>query len=197
MPKLKPILFSTEMVKAILDGRKQQSRRVINPQPCDTSAGFDVFNANIKKLQFIFECLCHDTVLRVTPKYQVGDIIWVRETWLMADDGYYYKADESRLSKELRMAYGYKWKPSIFMPREAARIFLKVTNVRCERLQDISADDCFAEGMAGEYDGSCLCPELREFQELWDKINTKRGYGWDVNPWVWIYNFERIEKPNV
>ena len=196
LKKMKPILFSTEMVKAILDGRKTQTRRVINPQPLH-NIDEPLFNCGYG---FVSTAQNYYSNRRskqevIYPKYQINSILWVRETWLKADDGYYYRADESVLSKELRTAYGFKWKPSIFMPREAARIFLKVINVRVERVQDISADDCFAEGMAGEYDGSSLCPELREFRELWDKINAIRGYGWKDNPWVWVYEFEQIESP--
>lgn len=171
---MKPIIFSAPMVKAILDGRKTQTRRVIK-----------VDDAPENKL----------------PRYEAGDILWVRETWLKADDGYYYKADIKvpSESENLRKTYGYKWRPSIFMPREAARIFLRVTNVRVERVQEITVDDCRLEGcccsdclQTGPHSPDCKCDTL--FYNTWNDINAKRGYGWDTNPWVWVYEFEKFNK---
>ena len=86
-----------------------------------------------------------------------------------------------------------KWRPSIFMPREAARIFLRVTDVRAERLQDITEADAECEGVIARHDTACTGTSARiSFAELWDSINNKRGYGWDKNPWIWVISFERV-----
>lgn len=146
---MKPILFNTEMVRAILEGRKTVTRRVIKPQP--TYSPRDGFTwkggAYGTDLPPTIKGACYN--LRCAAPYQVNDILWVRETWLKADDGYYYRADETPHSKRQREEYGYKWKPSIHMPKEAARIFLRVTGVRVERLQDITEEQAEAEGIRG------------------------------------------------
>jgi hypothetical protein len=106
-------------------------------------------------------------------------------------DKYHYKADCS--ARDLKELFSkdahWNWRPSIHMPKEAARIFLKVTGVRLERLQEIRYPDVYAEGINEEY-GS-----LTDFVELWDSISDKRGFGWESNPWVWVIEFERCEKP--
>ena len=135
----KPILLNTEEVKAILDGRKTMTRRAINAPALKQVR--DPNKIYWKNDQVIFQW--HgDTIgeVAIKPPYQPGDILWVRETWLKADDGYYYKADIKvpSESENLRKTYGYKWRPSIHMPRKAARLFLKVKDVRVERLQDTS-----------------------------------------------------------
>ena len=193
---MKPILFSTEMVKAILEGRKTQTRRIIKPQPTnsmvlvgrliDTTCREN--RKNVGKLHW------SDKKEHIFAKdyCQAGDILWVRETWLKADDGYYYKADIKvpSESENLRKTYGYKWRPSIHMPREAARIFLRVTNVRVERLQDITEEDAIKEGVIyGKNQERWTARSA--FMDLWDDINKKRGYGWDTNPWVWAISFKR------
>lgn len=177
---MKPILFSTEMVKAILDGRKTMTRRVFKSR---------------------------------TARYCIGDELWVRETWCernayMYEDntsGYLYKADNF---DEMDV----KWRPSIFMPKEASRIFLKITDVRVEHLQDITNADAKSEGaefwnlasdckkeseFVTEYFGEYCHEEKRDyrkgFQILWDSINKKRGYSWDTNPIVLVYSFERMQ----
>ena len=134
-------------------------------------------------------------------KYKKGDILYVRETWNTTDNcglfppwqstgtHYIYKADASN-SDEAKEA---KWRSPYHMPRDAARIFLRVTNVRCERVRDITIGDVIAEG--------CLPSDvmggqtLDYFRPLWDSLNAKRGYGWENNPWVFAYTFERCEKP--
>lgn len=124
----KPILFNTQMVRAILDGRKTCTRRIVKPQPT-----------------------AHYGVQCIKPPYQPGDILYVRETWSLRFDGekYFYRADKntSREEKRLLDYNDVKWRPSIHMPKEAARIWLKVTNVRVERLQDISGEDLIKEGI--------------------------------------------------
>lgn len=188
--KFKPVLFRTPMVQAILEDRKTQTRRV-NNHP-----------------YFSKEELLEHTL----PKYQVGDVLWVRETFelvpvqvasireadLITKMKFKYKADGEECFE--------RWKPSIHMPREAARIFLKVTNVRLERLQDISESDAIAEGVElydtnlyKDYSNFKLSGVSRakvSFATLWDKINgQEETKNWLADPFVWVYEFERVEKP--
>ncbi len=200
----KPILFNTEMVRAILAGRKTQTRRIVKPQPSylpytDSKEGHEKTLKN-----YIDEGLKNGAI---KGKYQIGDILWVRETFAKPPITafgvpYIHKAGFDRTICG--------WKPSIHMPKEAARIFLKITNVRCERLQDISDNDAIGEGIDffnHGYGGSPVgiwyknykfgtnnCSPNYSFQTLWDSINAKKQ-PWRSNPWVWVYDFERIEKP--
>lgn len=185
----KPIIFSAEMVRAILDGRKTQTRRVI--KGVHSSAPFGEWN---NPDEFLASC----------PYGQQFDYLWVRESF--GDGGvregedvkYVYRADSNGLPFD-------KWKPSIHMPRQASRITLEITNIRVERVQDISEDDAKAEGCLGyeiktEHAGHIGYPETYkawrlpqvQFQDLWDSINAKRGYGWDANPLVWVIEFEKV-----
>jgi len=201
---MKPIIFSTPMVQAILDGKKTQTRRVIKPQPDGEIKANIPYEFYGTKTERIFT----DTKAYLAP-CSVGDILWVRETWakrVYSDNRYYYKADDNLGAIFNRE--GDKWRPSIFMPREAARIFLKVTNVRVERLQEITAEDVIREGIkysdSGPYHWHVLDTKLNAwinfhfhdeaFKHLWDSLNAKRGYGWDTNPWVWVIEFEKINK---
>jgi len=163
----KPILFSTEMVRAILEGRKTQTRRVVKPQPVIE----DGHGREIK---------C---------PWQPGDILWVRETWcknpVSTGYPYCYKASEDSWIYDNMEGM---WRPSIHMPREAARIFLRVKNVRVEKLQEIMPDDVLQEGL---WDVGTETGALDSFAELWNNINAKRGYGWSVNPWIWVIEFEK------
>lgn len=157
--KVRPILFNTDMVQAILAGRKTVTRRVA----------------------------------KNTPPCRPGDILYVRETWseIKNTDGshkkYAYKATDTYPFGE-KYIVKFLWHPSIHMPKVAARIWLRVTNVRIERLQDIDDDGVVAEGL------QIGAP----FEELWDSTIKKADldiYGWDANPWVWVIEFERCEKP--
>lgn len=192
-----PILFNTEMVRAILDDRKTCTRRVIKYDKAD-----DVLNSPARKenpdipdKQFI-KCL-------VKMPYEVGDILYVRETWHK-----YTKRVGNGESCQLAEFYGYKasiansedanepWKPSIHMPKEAARIWLKVADVRVERLQDITEIQAQAEGCnSGLLTGPCSA--RGQFENLWNRTIKKSDldiYGWKANPWVWVIEFERFEK---
>lgn len=197
---IKPILFNTEMVQAILDGRKSCTKRLVkflsgeNPRWTGyIKDGLMLYNGK------------NEPCIRKAP-YQPGDILYVRETWKKAPNGYYYYEDWQRND----IADVTKWKPSIHMPKEAARIWLKVTDVRVERLQEITDNECIKEGI---YPSNCrdcnaifgcdVCPdegydEVDMFVEVWNstikKSNLNR-YGWDANPWVWVIEFERCEKP--
>lgn len=218
--KERPILFNGEMVRAILDGRKSQTRRVINPQGAIIEPVGDVFricNLNNKSLITMKEDI-------KCPYGQPGDRLWVRETFSEAfkrdepaSNGCVYKSD---YLKPTQLDPGFSdhntWKPSIHMPRWASRINLEITNVRVERVQDISEGDAESEGtpniipcLNDECDpeeGCCACDHTGKvrvgfglisykecFQSLWNSINEKRGFGWDLNPWVWVIEFKRIE----
>lgn len=212
---IKPILFNTEMVRAILDGRKTCTRRLIKPQPDKKHIyplGF-VTDSTEKKEVGCFGFAANEyggSIQYVKPPYRYapGDILYVRETWKKAPNGYYYYEDWQRND----IADVTKWKPSIHMPKEAARIWLKVTDVRVERLQEITEDGCIAEGI---YPSNCrgcnatfgcdVCPdegydEVDKFVEVWNSTIKKSDldrYGWDASPWVWVIEFERCEKPEV
>ena len=205
MSRVLPILFNTEMVRAILDGRKTCTRRVIKPQPqsrlCYTYAGshkgcigkwtypnrgaHEFWGEEYKLPENIKD---EELSKQWNPPYHTDDIMYVRETWKKAPNGYYYYEDWQRND----IADVTKWKPSIHMPKEAARIWLKVTDVRVERLQDMTDDDAEAEGCF-DYTSTAL-----GFFDVWDSTIKKSDlnrYGWDANPWVWVIEFERCEKP--
>ena len=197
---MKPILFNTEMVRAILDGRKTVTRRVIH------IPNYGYFMTEPP---------------RVVSRYQTGDILYVRETWtiLPVTPGdnfrpsgvYYYKADGDMRPDRYR---DNGWHPSIHMPKEAARIFLRVQDVHVERVQEMSDIDAAKEGIQSywstPYDndppfigrakgiGNDLCFARREaFGQIWDstvKPSDRALYGWDANPWVWVIDFERISR---
>lgn len=220
---VKQILFNTEMVRAILDGRKSCTRRIVKPQqlvgllPDKCKNG--VPEEFLKEKKFMFKPYCNmtDSELIMTSykkPYQPGDILYVRETWFKGLKRYMYRADYSdtekfyRDGKEIEM----KWHPSIHMPKEAARIWLKVTDVRVERLQEITPKDAENEGVGNLFYedigyseknyGTEVDPEYgiakEQFSWLWDSTIKKSvldRYGWDANPWVWIIEFERCEKP--
>jgi hypothetical protein len=132
---------------------------------------------------------------RWNPPYHTDDILYVRETWKKAPNGYYYYEDWQRND----IADVTKWKPSIHMPKEAARIWLKVTDVRVERLQDMTSEQISREGVEVEYPHVLNGEEKRyAFSTLWNSTIKKSDidrYGWDANPYVWVISFERCEKP--
>ena len=222
---IKPILFNTEMVRAILDGRKTCTRRVIKPQPqsrlCYTYAGshkscigkwtypnrgaHEFWGEEYKLPENIKD---EELSKQWNPPYHTDDILYVRETWKKAPNGYYYYEDWQKDD----IADVTKWKPSIHMPKEAARIWLKVTDVRVERLQDITPKGAESEGVGnlfyddigyGEKNyGTEVDPEYgitkEQFAWLWESTIKKSDidrYGWDANPYVWVIEFERCEKP--
>lgn len=230
---IKPILFNTEMVQAILDGRKTCTRRVIKPQPDEKHTyplGF-VTDSTEKKEVGCFGFAANEyggSIQYVKPPYRYapGDILYVRETWcaLPVNEAghmrghcvYYYRADG-----ELRPeGWRGKWHPSIHMPKEAARIWLKVTNVRVERLQEMKPVDVIKEGAYpdcwdclntyGESGSQCCygteeecsqCDEvMMEWEKLWNSTIKKSDldqYGWNANPYVWVISFEWCEKPKI
>jgi hypothetical protein len=212
------------MARAILEGRKTMTRRVIKPQdgiPTVNEEGYigvKKYGAGVRGMDIFYPCM-----------YQSGDILWVRETtqawgyWegiqlakyvqhfrnLTSEKHPYLYAGEFVKSPTSRSVLGYWKRPSIFMPREAARIFLKVTDVRVERVQDISEEDAFKEGAENfelmnlkQIPVRLYCDYGRAFPirtfkagfyKIWEELNAKRGYGWDANPLVWVIEFKRVE----
>ena len=194
----RPILFSAPMVKAILDGRKTQTRRVMKVQPDLTTGEWRMAWDTWQK--YMGYPMGHD--LPLSPWGTYGDRMWVRETWAV---GRHHGATKpSELHDDVQVWYRAggktypvpddewqrgKWRPSIYMPRWASRITLEMTKaIRVQRIQEITDDDILAEG------GHCTGAGAWEwFIPLWDKLNAKRGYGWDANPFVWVVEFKRIE----
>ena len=188
--KERPIIFNTEMIQAILDDRKSQTRRVIKPQP--------KIDINIIPRGY---CTLHDENGNwKIPRYgKIGDKLWVRETFhCYGQTEIIYKADNKPSF--------HGWTPSIFMPRIASRITLEITNIRPERVQDITTREAIKEGVkpdslnkafgtiwwklydTGKYE---TVNPIKSFQTLWDSINAKRGYPYKSNPWVWVIQFKK------
>ena len=207
----RPIIFSGEMVLAILDGHKMQTRRVVNPQPNDAWAR-DANIARVTNDEYFWAS--GDCISELKCHFWVGRRLWVRETFSLIWTEYepcweedetirdvphqiHYRADtDDKYPSEWPADMGDdpecpKWRPSIHMPRWASRITLEITDVRVERVQDISDDDAKAEGSKF---GNAMWPSDRTtFELLWDSLNAKRGFGWETNPWVWVIAFKRIE----
>ena len=186
---MKPIVFNAQMVRAILEGRKTVTRRVVKfPRGWNPK-----FTGYIPDGAVLYGS---NNIPAAKAPVQVGEVLWVRETWSRMETGQYlYKADNEKPISYLG------WRPSIHMPREAARIFLRVTDVRVERLQDITPDQIDAEGCK-EWAYSATTGELLPSGPLWFKIawdstvkaKNMSTYSWDANPWVWVIEFERINK---
>jgi hypothetical protein len=184
--KERPILFNGEMVRAILEGRKTQTRRLVNPQPREVSFPgisskhgpiWPMFFGTDKKFKSI-PC----------PFGQVGDTLWVRETWFprpILEKSALYKAD-SEIPELIT------WRPSIHMPRWASRITLRITNVKVKRLKEITVEEINEEGTPATKPIHYADPYLA-FSDLWNSINAQHGFGWDTNPWVWVIEFKRSE----
>lgn len=199
-----PILFNDEMVQALLTGRKTCTRRAIKLPDKMTGRPIGKSGDSSNPLGFFYP----GGIKR--PPYQPGDILYVRETWseIKNADGshnkYVYKASDQYPFGESRYIIKFNWKPSIHMPKKAARIWLKVTDVRVERLQDITEDGAKEEG-ANFKNGKNVGLEekmrrtaIERFAEIWNSTIKKTDidrYGWDANPWVWVIEFEWCEKP--
>lgn len=201
----KPILFNTEMVRAILDGKKTCTRRIVKGAiPDDAMWGYTMFTPKgCISCRGVYADEYGEKFFRLP--YQQGDILYVLETWCKGSwmnkkERYYYKADDND--------FHCVWHPSIHMPKEAARIWLRVTDVRAERLQECGEGWCIdigKEGIATPQDPILYISDdafhdaLRmEFQKTWDSTTKKSDidrYGWDANPWVWVIDFERCDKP--
>lgn len=227
---MKPILFNTDMVLAILEGRKTVTRRVVKPHFMPGETGWQVITekhtGKYVRIEYLDEWENETRYMR--EPFRTGDILYVRETWAKREadrcngvetgrcpfencetalgpcfnEEYIYKATDSLPT------YGGKWHPSIHMPKEAARLFLRVTDVRVDRLQDITPEQARAEGC----DGRCNCPSsvapgslscvemdfsIEKFESVWDSTIKPADlplYGWYANPWVWVVEFERVSK---
>jgi len=212
----RPILFNGEMVRAILEGRKTQTRRMVKPQNCNR-----IFWNPIVLNGYGGWTDDHGNPVPC-PYGKPGDRVWVRETWQVVQSWQEYGAwfrdetdgDTEELEDEvargasdlvfqatdpsilvldhpLVATHPIRWRPSIHMPRWASRITLEVTDVRVERVQEMKRSDAFLEGcplhIAG-HDGNIEAAH-NWFRTLWDSINAKRGYGWDANPWVCVVEF--------
>ena len=194
MNKEKPIIFSTDMVIAIKKGIKSITRRGVKIPSWTWDKHNDLkLTPEGDLLALSRKSKEHEPI---KPPYAIGDVLWVRESFQEMQDGtFYYKADTDNWTQP--------WKPPIHMPRSAARIFLRVVSVRVERLQDISEEDARAEG-ANFKDGKNVGFEekmrrsvIERFVDLWNGLNAGRGLGWEVNPWVWVVEFEEIETGGV
>ncbi|MBK7885494.1 MAG: hypothetical protein IPJ81_18145 [Chitinophagaceae bacterium] len=220
--KFIPILFSTPMVQAILAGRKTMTRRIVKPQPTINEIGNVNFsfkkhggiNVPIEDLNKPFIGILDDC-----PYGQLGDVLWVRETWCYMDASPNNCAYKEDFGSE---PVSWNWKPSIYMSKEVCRLFLKVKSIKVERLQDITEEDAIAEGVQDasctdhttcpsslckdgcsakgtyynyptDFDGEPCYSAVESFEQLWQSINGEKS--WDANPWVWVIKFERIEKP--
>ena len=217
MIKARPIIMDTESVNAILDGRKTQTRRVVKPQPLwvgDPNTPFKTNDANpkgiikcpygqigdrlwVKETFLKYQLLLARKGNRHTPDYY--------EEWY--DGEFAYKADgyttvESFKKDKIIMTDGCldcevdgnKWKSPLCMPRSLSRLTIEITNIKVERLQDITEKDAIAEGVEPILvppDGGSQ-PYIEGYAELWDKINAKRGYSWDSNPFVWVIEFKKV-----
>ena len=230
----KPILFTAPMVRAILAGEKTQTRRVVKC-PC---LSFEGAAGQENNLAFWDTGLVHRgrslqddpvTLAEMTCPYgEVGDRLWVRETFFCNSFDYpepteharknlYYRAEQPHhYTHDCEQEIILDWKPSIHMPRWASRLTLEITDIRVERVQDITEEDAQSEGChswIGSLEGrasdnasnaACrwtkwldpkahTCSRRGEFAALWDSINDKRGFGWKANPWVWAISFKRVE----
>lgn len=211
----KPILFNTEMVRAIQDERKTVTRRIVKNNPCECTS--KVVNGVCKLCDDKGGFYLPDDYVKARSPYKVGDILYVRETWFYEEHMHDITAGEPDLpSGRYSFRYVYKaeypdypvnvgvgaygWQPSIHMPKEAARIFLRVTDVRVERLQNIDGYGILAEGVDNGNSNPTMEKRWENMQrmaysELWNSTVKKSDldkYGWSANPWVWVIEFERV-----
>lgn len=222
---IKPILFNTAMVQAILDGRKTTTRRIIKVNSNLDFIGYRSTGGDFDTATFgkgSFDNILDAKIIKgVKAPYMPGDILYVRETWQISNPmgdfargdmtaEYIYKAGCAKgkripITTDQEKNLG-AWKPSIHMPKEAARIFLKVTDVRIERLQSITHKDVIYEGTTYDEEmfkfNICLGQDKAEFflksnfKDLWNSTLKKeqlKEYGWEANPYVWVIEFERID----
>lgn len=207
--KERPILFNGAMVRAILEGRKTQTRRIVKPQP-EFRDIQGLFSSWVFKGRKLYPNARAD-VLAMCPFGQPGDQLWVRETWVHIDDEddkfdgmgsqTYWHASISNVERDTAWLKerGLRWHPSIHMPRWATRITLEVTGVRVERLQDITEKDALAEGIQPFGDGGYHVEDGRHymgtakdsFASLWE--HTNGADSWSANPWAWVIEFKRVE----
>lgn len=205
---IKPILFNTEMVRAILDGRKSCTRRICKDANECTVPDMNFYNAdsrtyavhNFADQEHTEQLSTAERTCPICP----GDILYVRETWGEGyEEGtYIYRADDKLADLQtFKEASKIIYHPSIHMPKKAARIWLKVTDVRVERLNEITDKGAEREGAQPDYPFDYAVdkwPNLEHFKKIWNSTIKKPDidrYGWDASPWVWVIEFERCEKP--
>jgi len=204
----RPILFSGPMVRAVMDGTKTQTRRVVNaPVLKEVSQPPEVSHGREGVWNFVWTGKTIGGFKKRSPYGVPGDRLWVRETWGLHRDyervyetdkkpcvgflGYLATDDDDSCPKTIIN----RWRPSIHMPRWASRITLEVVEVRVQRVQDISEADAVAEGCR-QHESAILSRAVgyrATFRELWDSLNANRGHGWATNPWVWAITFKRLE----
>ena len=221
--KMKPIIFSTAMTKAILEGRKKQTRRAIKPQPKLVNTKDEYANMSAwewKGKKWLLDLIFEKSGIEEYAPCKPGDILYVKETWEKlecdtCDECFRYGHEDDWqkqgycfVYRSTNNIYGdAKWKSPLFMPKEAARLFLRVTDVKVERLQEIAADDCISEGIAIEWSDELPKPSyhslayyerrvkpafIKAFAKVWNSINAKKqGFLWKDNPYVWVINFAR------
>ena len=204
--KERPILFSGPMVRAILDGRKTQTRRVMKPQP-DHHENENLpghFGTWFHDWNLDHDAATIDDIIKYCPFGRPSDRLWVRETFVVdyeVGEGtrggippavFYRATDDGKTNFTPGMEH---WKPSIHMPRKYCRLLLDVKAIRVERLQEITEEAAIAEGVdavsLADAPRQAVWSRRQDFAQLWDSLNKKRGFGWDLNPWVWVVSFER------
>lgn len=204
MERVLPILFNTDMVRAILDGRKTVTRRICKDANELTVPDMSFYDAekrtyavhNYSNKEHTDKLSIAERTCPICP----GDILYVRETWSELSFGYVYKVDGENID---HLGNVIKWHPSIHMPKEAARIWLNVKDVRVERLQNMCLDDFINEGVdvpneAFNDPKNAYGFAKFRYSGIWTstiKIEDNDRYGWKANPWVWVIEFERCEKP--
>lgn len=220
--KERPVIFGPESIRAILSGSKTQTRRVISPQPVhDERLNVWQFSASLRASEqgdyFDDKNDFPESWLNFCPYGKPCDRLWVRETWQYVGpgSGCCDSCDDEALANPANHSignvwyradpkdYGITWRPSIFMLRWASRITLQIESIRVERLQEISEDDAKAEGLLEwklddmpAYEGardSLHVTAVSAYASLWNSINLKRGYGWSLNPWVWVVTFSQVK----
>lgn len=213
--KERPIIFNYEMVRAILEGRKTQTRRPVKPQPkykivpcSQVKTGW----AETTTDDHLWDCTCSlpsGPVTVTSPYGKPGDRLWVRETWIEGhealedgtldwnNDKVWYRATddlERWQDASSDFAKNVPWRPSIHMPRRVSRITLEITDVRVEKIKDISEEDAFQElGIVHAFHPVAIMGPIKPFKELWDSIYASKNLDWEANPWVWVYEFRRVE----
>ncbi len=214
--KVLPILFNADMVRAILDGKKTVTRRICKDGDDYTVPDMGFYSADRRTYAVhSYADTEHEYKLSIVERpcpICPGDILYVREAWQECEWGYLYRAWPKGLHQPGTYK-GMQWRPSIHMPKEAARIWLKVTDVRVERLKDITEEQAMKEGFSGIrcrcggtayactdcYNSGWIEPPFVGFMYTWNSTIKKADldrYGWDANPWVWVIEFSRCERPD-
>jgi len=210
---MKGIIFSEEMIRAIQDGSKSMTRRIVNPQPPKGSILNTVYLCGTFEFKLLLQLdPLHDHAIytHLKPKYQLGDVLYVKEKfdYLPIPDFdnpiLYYAADDNPMLEGIKV----KWSSPIYMPKKAARIFLRVTETKIEKIQDITIDDVIHEGIEfiylpgspsyrynEDYLSACEEETIELYIKLWDKLNGKKqGCSWKENPWITAISFKQISR---